>query len=149
MRVWKSESDHESRASLLRRSRAYGYCGYRELRKAKGGSPPQNRASRDNDRIVQDPLRGQIQDKESSRNTRRNSSGLGDCRIASDMEGRAATLSTALGVGDLRQFARRTKRGVGVPSRRQKKHGNRQPENKGPTITSLTNEMLEMVPSAM
>ena len=38
MRCWKSESAQESRASLLRRSSAYGYCGYRELPVAERGS---------------------------------------------------------------------------------------------------------------
>lgn len=36
MRVWKSESDHELRASLVRLSSAYGYCGYGERAAEKG-----------------------------------------------------------------------------------------------------------------
>jgi hypothetical protein len=38
MRCWKSESAQELRASPVRRSKAYGYCGYRELR-SKGVGP--------------------------------------------------------------------------------------------------------------
>jgi hypothetical protein len=38
MRCWKSASLHESLASSLRRARAYGYCGYRELRVIERGS---------------------------------------------------------------------------------------------------------------
>lgn len=45
MRVWKSASDHELRASLVRLSSAYGYCGYCERDGAK--RKPHWRASRD------------------------------------------------------------------------------------------------------
>ena len=37
MRFWKSESAQELRANSVRRSNAYGYCGYRELRANKRG----------------------------------------------------------------------------------------------------------------
>lgn len=45
MRVWKSASDHELRASLVRLSSAYGYCGYCERDGVK--RKPHWRASRD------------------------------------------------------------------------------------------------------
>jgi hypothetical protein len=37
MRLWKSESAQELRASRVRRSSAYGYCGYGELRVTNRG----------------------------------------------------------------------------------------------------------------
>ena len=88
---------------------------------------------------MQDLLKRQTQDKEDAKKVE----WLGRLpNIASGMEARAATISTVL---VLMIFARRTKRGVGLPSRRQSK----ETAGKQPTITSLTNEMLEMVPSAM